>query len=158
VSKALLRAAHTIPAFSDYLPPQIYHRSLAGILKQGVERLDNVRQAAGEAFIELLRLPYEHLEIENWQEWEVHERKAFLSLLNAYVVRCGLTACDLVSDMDGNHRSDEDVPGWNDGTWLYPRAMYFLDVPTYRDAVLRGIILSVGSKTGATVCARPWQA
>ena len=34
--------------FAAYLPAPRFHAAVAGILKQGVERLDNVRQAAGE--------------------------------------------------------------------------------------------------------------
>ena len=36
-------------SISDYLSVEDYHKAIAGILKQGVERLDNVRQCAGEA-------------------------------------------------------------------------------------------------------------
>lgn len=43
--------------FEDYLPPNTYHDTVAGILKQGVERLDNVRQVAGDCFMQLLDLP-----------------------------------------------------------------------------------------------------
>lgn len=39
-----------------YLPPRQYHKAANGILKQGVERLDNVRQEAGEAFTRLMKL------------------------------------------------------------------------------------------------------
>lgn len=80
--QALLRAAHSIPAFSEYVPPEIYHRSIAGILKQGVERLDNVRQAVGEVFLVLATLPYEELGIHEWEQWELHERKVLAELFN----------------------------------------------------------------------------
>jgi hypothetical protein len=51
----------TMPAAADtleeYLPATRFHVAAAGILKQGVERLDNVRQQAGEQFYRLLRIP-----------------------------------------------------------------------------------------------------
>lgn len=56
-SEILLSNASSLPDFEKYLPSTTYHEALAGILKQGVERLDNVRQEAGESFLRLLRLP-----------------------------------------------------------------------------------------------------
>jgi tubulin-specific chaperone D len=38
------------------LPSDSYHSAVGGILKQGVERLDNVRQEAGTQLRKLLRL------------------------------------------------------------------------------------------------------
>ena len=42
--------------FEDWLPPALYHEAFAGILKQGSERLDNVRQEAGQQIVALLRM------------------------------------------------------------------------------------------------------
>jgi hypothetical protein len=39
-----------------WIPPADYHLAVAGLLKQGVERLDNVRQQAGEEVVALLGL------------------------------------------------------------------------------------------------------
>ena len=52
----LLPRAALIPNFADYLPVTKFHDALGGILKQGVERLDNVRQQAGEQIMKLLTL------------------------------------------------------------------------------------------------------
>ncbi|KAJ7175827.1 armadillo-type protein [Mycena filopes] len=52
----LIPNASTLPAFDEYFPSSKYHAIIAGVLKQGVERLDNVRQDAGECFQTLLRL------------------------------------------------------------------------------------------------------
>jgi hypothetical protein len=41
--------------------------------------------------------------------------------------------------------------GWNDGAWLFPRALHLLEIPEYRKDVLRGIVISIGSKTDSTV-------
>jgi len=39
-----------------YLPVEKFHTIVAGVLKQGVEKLDNVRQEAGICFMKLLNL------------------------------------------------------------------------------------------------------
>ena len=56
ISELLFRDASSIPDFGRYFPPQKYHAAIAGILKQGVERLDNVRQQAGACFMKILTL------------------------------------------------------------------------------------------------------
>ncbi len=56
-SELLIGNASSIPQFATYFPPQKYHDAIGGILKQGVERLDNVRQQAGQEFLRLLRQP-----------------------------------------------------------------------------------------------------
>ena len=40
---------------------------------------------------------------------------------------------------------------WQNSSWIYPRAMNFLEVPEYRPAVLAGLLISIGSKTDSTV-------
>ena len=57
VSETLLTSTAIVQDLMDYLPPDLYRAAIAGILKQGLERLDNVRQVAGECFITLLKLP-----------------------------------------------------------------------------------------------------
>ncbi len=39
----------------DYLPPTVFQACVSAILKQGVERLDNVRQLVGEELGRLVR-------------------------------------------------------------------------------------------------------
>ena len=56
ISELLFRDARSIPDFDCYFPPQKYHAAIAGILKQGVERLDNVRHQAGACFMKILTL------------------------------------------------------------------------------------------------------
>ena len=46
--------------------------------------------------------------------------------------------------------SDE-AEEWNDATWLYPKAVRFLEIPEYRSSVLMGLVLSLGTKTESTV-------
>ncbi len=40
---------------------------------------------------------------------------------------------------------------WQNGSWIYPKAMNFLEIPEYRPAVLAGLLMSIGSKTDSTV-------
>ncbi|KAF9013516.1 TBCD protein [Cyathus striatus] len=47
-SELLISNAACLERLEDYLPPHEFHSAIAGILKQGVERLDNVRQVAGD--------------------------------------------------------------------------------------------------------------
>ena len=53
----LLTHARGLPDFAAYLPSAKYHAAVAGILKQGAERLDHVRQQAGEQLVRLLSVP-----------------------------------------------------------------------------------------------------
>ena len=49
------------------------------------------------------------------------------------------------------HSSETEQMGWNDGAWLFPRALHLLEIPEYRKDVLRGIVISIGSRTDSTV-------
>ncbi len=55
IETLITRSTH-IEDFESYLPPLKYNDAIKGILKQGVERLDNVRQDSGLCFYKLLRL------------------------------------------------------------------------------------------------------
>lgn len=56
--RTLFTQAIALPnrALETYLAPETFHDAIAGILKQGVERLDNVRYTAGECVREILSL------------------------------------------------------------------------------------------------------
>ena len=56
-SQTLFSRASSLPDLAGYLLPEKFDDAIAGVLKQGVERLDNVRQIAGESFLTLLLLP-----------------------------------------------------------------------------------------------------
>ena len=47
--------------------------------------------------------------------------------------------------------SDEEQTGWNEGAWLYPKAVQLLDIPEYRETLLAGFVLGASSKTDSTV-------
>ncbi|KAK7048329.1 TFCD-C domain-containing protein [Favolaschia claudopus] len=117
--------SNSIP-LDEYFPAVKYHKIIAGVLKQGVERLDNVRQEAGDCFQVLLRLAKPDLR----SGWVPNG----LPLLRA------LFASD----------SESEIFGWKDGTKLFPKAVRLLDIPLYRKSVLAGLVLSLGSKTEST--------
>jgi len=125
-SELLFREARSIPDFHSYFPPQKYHAAIAGILKQGVERLDNVRQQAGACFIKFLTLSLPS--VSGGDRW----RLPGLTLLHKLFP------------------SETEQIGWNDGAWLFPRALHLLEIPEYRKHILRGLVISIGSKTDST--------
>ena len=53
--EGLFSIAESVDNFDEYLPLSKYQQAIAGILKQGVERLDNVRQEAGTCISRLLK-------------------------------------------------------------------------------------------------------
>ncbi|KAJ6613342.1 TBCD protein [Mycena sp. CBHHK59/15] len=122
----LIPRAAAVPAFAAYFPPAKYQRAVGGVLKQGVERLDNVRQEAGECFVALLRLTPP--DVPGGEEWLPRELPLLRELFD----------------------SEKNQAGWKDGAWLYPRAVRLLHIPLYRPAVLAGLVLSLGSKTEST--------
>lgn len=63
----LLPHASTLLGFVEYFPAAKYHGVVGGVLKQGVERLDNVRQDAGECLHILLQLAAP--DVRNGHEW-----------------------------------------------------------------------------------------
>ncbi|KAJ4482161.1 tubulin folding cofactor D C terminal-domain-containing protein [Lentinula aciculospora] len=125
IAELLVVNARQIADFESYLPSSRYHECIRGILKQGVERLDNVRQESGRTFLKLLLLSPP--DVQNSDSWIVHRS----DLLRGLFV------------------TDEEI-GWNDANWLFPKAVQILDVETYRKPVLLGLIASVGSLTDST--------
>jgi len=68
-TQILFTHSKSLPNFIEYLPPEKYHAAVGGILKQGVERLDNVRQQTGAEFAKLLRSPLP--EVEGRDRWKI---------------------------------------------------------------------------------------
>jgi hypothetical protein len=86
ICELLFRISGTIPDFGSYLPPQKYRAVAAGLLKQGAERLDNVRQTAGASVLIMLKAPLPAVdEAEQW-------RMPASSLLEELFLRCVLTS------------------------------------------------------------------
>ncbi|KAI0720503.1 TBCD protein [Cerioporus squamosus] len=124
--ETLFSHASALPDFAVYLPPAKFHDAVAGILKQGVERLDNVRQIAGENFLAILLLPSPA--VTDSSPWKVQGEQLMKELF----------------------LSEQESLGWNDGAWLFPRAIQILDIERYRAQVLAGIVLSASTKTDST--------
>ncbi|KAJ7044089.1 TBCD protein [Mycena alexandri] len=119
----LIPNASTLPAFDEYFPSSKYHGIIAGVLKQGIERLDNVRQDAGDCFQTLLRLAPP--DVRDGHAWA----PMGLSLLREL---------------------ESEIMGWKDGARLFPKAVRLLDISLYRPSILAGLVLSLGSKTEST--------
>ncbi|PCH40083.1 ARM repeat-containing protein [Wolfiporia cocos MD-104 SS10] len=123
-AETLFAVSGQLPNFAEYFPPSKYHDAIGGILKQGVERLDNVRQQTGECFLRLLALPLPA--VADAGAWRI----------------CG------DDKMKGLFLSE--TVGWNEGEKLFPKAVRLLDIQRYREQVLGGLVLSASTKTDST--------
>ncbi|THH16982.1 hypothetical protein EW146_g3747 [Bondarzewia mesenterica] len=126
-SMTMLSHANAITDFAEYFPPDIYHAAVAGILKQGVERLDNVRAQAGEHILLLLQHPLPS--ITGSEAWRLQGEGLLEELF-----------------LDDSSKT----VGWQEGLWAYPRAIRLLEIPGYRSSILSGLMMSIGSKTDST--------
>ncbi|KAI0044399.1 TBCD protein [Auriscalpium vulgare] len=125
-SLTLFSRSAFLPNFPDYLPSDKYHAAIAGTLKQGVERLDNVRQEAGEQFLRLLTSPLPSTP--DAEQWCIRGQSLLQSLFLS-----------------------EPIPvGWQDSLWLFPKAVRLLEIPEYRSHIFLGLLMSTGSKTHST--------
>ncbi|KAG1872410.1 tubulin folding cofactor D C terminal-domain-containing protein [Suillus subalutaceus] len=124
----LFRISGSIPEFASYLPAQRYHSAIARILRQGVERLDNVRQIAGHCLLQLFRIPLPS--VPHQEEWRIKGSQLMMKLF-----------LDDASDA---------ITSWSVGEWLFPKAVELLRVQEYRQPLLTGLIHSVGARTGST--------
>lgn len=66
-----LDVAQTLVPLEQWLPSKVLQRAVAGILRQAVERLDNVRVVAVEALIALLQAPPPA--VEGSEKWRIRE-------------------------------------------------------------------------------------
>jgi hypothetical protein len=82
VSLTLLTLAKSDITYLEYIPANLYQEAIAGILKQGVGRLDNVRQQAGGCIVRLLTNPLPSLNDPN--PWSFHGGQLFKELLLRY--------------------------------------------------------------------------
>jgi hypothetical protein len=136
----LFAVANSVENFEEYLPLPKYLHAVAGILKQGVERLDNVRQEAGACFYRLLKLPPVKSGEFTWSLPGVSFLEEIFSMKDEMPPLWSVGEADR-----------EGTPDWTNGAWLFPRAVKLITIPQYRPLVLRGLILSLGCKTEGTV-------
>jgi len=122
-AEVLFANAANISDFAEYLPASKYHAAVSGILRQGVERLDNVRQAAGECISRLLVLSLPA--VADSEQWRIK----------------GQTLMEKLFLTNG------EIDGWKDGAWLFPRAVKLLQIEQYRKTILAGLVSTVGTKT-----------
>ena len=72
----------------------------------------------------------------------------------AFEVKKPLPFSDMVLTLFRSDDAGDDPArshGWQNSSWIYPRAIQFLEVPEYRPAILSGLLISIGSKTDSTV-------
>lgn len=79
--------------FAEYLSPERFHTAIGGILKQGVERLDNVRQQTGAQFLKLLRSPLP--EIDDKERWKISGTEMINDLFSEWVCSPYFVSCSL---------------------------------------------------------------
>lgn len=70
VSRVMLETFHSPSELAEFLPPETFHAAVGGILKQGVERLDNVRQLVGKELANLVSCSKALKE--DFQIWRIH--------------------------------------------------------------------------------------
>ncbi|KAG8743529.1 hypothetical protein FRC10_011920 [Ceratobasidium sp. 414] len=121
ISEALFSKKDDLTRFEDYLPPSAWYNAIGGVLKQGAERLDNVRAVAGEQLMVLV--------------WSPTIRK---SAIDSWAIP-GL------DKLESSFLRDQVVP-WSDGEWLFPKMAPLLDIENYRTMLLSGIVTSLGSR------------
>ena len=84
VAEMFLTNVSNLPDLAQYLPPDAYHRSVGGLLKQGVERLDNVRLQAGRHITRLLELTVP--DVSGIERWRIHGEKLMKELFLRFVL------------------------------------------------------------------------
>ncbi|KAI6039323.1 armadillo-type protein [Pisolithus marmoratus] len=128
IIETLFVVSKNLSNFASFLPAHRYHQVVGRVLRQGVERLDNVRQIAGESFSRILRLSLPP--VDDAECWRVRGADLARELF--------LPDCR------------ESETGWNNGDWLFPKAVRLLDIPEYRKPVLTGLVMSVSTRTNST--------
>ncbi|KZT40598.1 ARM repeat-containing protein [Sistotremastrum suecicum HHB10207 ss-3] len=126
ISQLLLQHVPQGAKLLELLPPDMFHEAVGALFKQGVERLDNVRQRVGERFASLIDLSLRLDDLKS--RWRISGDQMIQKLLF----------------------SSDSMIGWHDGSWLFPRVVRLMAIHRYRQFVFRGLVLSIGSKTDTT--------
>ncbi|KAG8708052.1 hypothetical protein FRC09_001475, partial [Ceratobasidium sp. 395] len=129
-SEAIFARRSDLTHFEAYLPPGAWYDSIGGVLKQGAERLDNVRAVAGEQLMILV--------------WNPTIRKSAV----------GSWAIPGLDKLESSFPQNQPV-SWNDGEWLFPKMAPLLDIEAYRLTLLSGIITSLGSRNESSATSNP---
>ncbi|CUA72523.1 Tubulin-specific chaperone D [Rhizoctonia solani] len=121
MSQAIFHNRFHLENFDEYLPPDLWHQAIGGVLKQGVEKLDNVRAVAGEQLMHLV-----------WNS-DIRDHAS------------GPWVVPGLKQLEAAFPLDQAVP-WNVGEWLFPRVPSLLDIAAYRKVLLTGIVTSLASR------------
>ncbi|GAA5944447.1 hypothetical protein JCM10213_002657 [Rhodosporidiobolus nylandii] len=121
VRMSTLRAWSTLlPALSS-ASQQLVDAVVASMMKQAVERLDNVREVAGKALMQL---------------WQAEREVEGLKLLREREVWEGIAS--------------EERQSWRDASWASERLLPLLSVSEYREQLLEGAVLAASQYSTST--------
>lgn len=123
VTTLIFENSSSISNLRAYFPPSLFQNAVSLILKQAVERLDNVRQVAGECLLKIVNLP--SLELSGAESWL-------------------LPGLPFLRDL---FLGNQGLEQWSDKDWLFPKAVQLLDIPEYRESLLSGIVYSLSGKS-----------
>ncbi|CAG7853286.1 Tubulin-specific chaperone D AltName: Full=Beta-tubulin cofactor D; Short=tfcD; AltName: Full=SSD-1; AltName: Full=Tubulin-folding cofactor D [Serendipita indica DSM 11827] len=113
-----------------WLPLDDYIQLWAGLLKQGAERLDNVRADVGKQIVRLVNAIDVAVSGNKGDARWMPEGFDLMKRL-------------FVTDVEAGD-------GWNEASWLFPRIVQILPIERYRTPLIRGIVLSIGSRNENT--------
>ncbi|KAG8991349.1 hypothetical protein FRB94_014621 [Tulasnella sp. JGI-2019a] len=104
-----------------WLPSKLFRDIVAGIFKQAAERLDNVRQVAVDGIVGLLQCE----PMDGPGRWTLQGEDAIRH--------------ELIELADP-------LKSWGDGSWTFPKLVHFLVIEEYRQSLLLGFVMSIGSR------------
>ncbi|KAF8327012.1 ARM repeat-containing protein [Cantharellus anzutake] len=116
-----------LATLEDWLPQPTYHLAISGTLKQGAERLDNVRQEAGIQIRSVLQRIGGRTGTKGYDAYHLDGEETLWKLF------------------------DSEQTEWLNPAFIFPRIVEVLRIPTYRKQVLQGLTLSVGSRNESTL-------
>ena len=123
---AFIKAAYTSTGAYP-LRPEEYHEGVAGILKQGMERLDNVRHVAGEAFMQIYSLDGRSSN-EVWRlAGEDVAKRCFDGPQDSPAPHLWST------QVYGSQTELRDDSSWSNSKTHFPKAVWLLNISQYRE-------------------------
>ena len=110
-----------------------------------MERLNSHRAEAGKQLVALLEVPHKP----GREAWAPDAEGLFRELfVNIQYVAFTKSGCGLYHQF---RSQGDELEGWQEPAWLYPKAVQLLSIERYRISVLRGLVLSIGSRNESTV-------
>lgn len=147
--QSLLDITHTQYAIS----PQMWESIIGVLLRQIVEKIDRLRQIAGDTIVKILQdceLP----------EWSRHLRPVFIEnkefLKEFQEKQEKLQGAESLPDQSEmpmqssiSHYSRSNL--WSVPNFVFPLICPLLNIPMFRNEIIRGLVISVGGITESTV-------